>query len=602
MRSTCICLCAYFSLPLVGAALADERPLVIDVWPGQVAGDHGQIGPERVRARDEAPTPDAKWITNVTRPTISVFRPDAHRNARVAIVICPGGGYWNLAWDKEGEEVAAWLNTVGITGVVLKYRVPRRPGEPEPLPAPGPLLDAQRAIRLVRSHADAWEIDPERIGILGFSAGGHLAVMAATSFDRRLYDPIDDVDQVSCRPNFAVVAYPGYLLTRPDADVLADYIRIPPGTGPMFLVHASDDDEPGAPPRQSVAMYLALQRAGVPAELHIFAQGRHGFGVRPGKGPVSGWPALCLDWLRQQGMLSAAAPDEQAAQHGALPEGSTGLAARYPQDRGLAQDPAVLFHDDFEQGEPADRWDMAYHRQNIRLTQEPEHVHGGVRALEFTVPQQREEVSNELVKRLGAGYDAVFLRYYSRFDVGFDQLGSSHNGGLLAAIAPDVPFATPGVKADGRNKFMASFENWRDDPATPSPGPLNVYCYHLGQRSEYGDHFFPSGTVLPFTYQPGDFGPTFVSRPDVTPELGRWYCYEFMLQANTIGQRDGRIACWLDGQLIADFPHLHLRDVETLKVNHAGIGLHIKSSPQRANRKWYDDVVIATSYIGPRTD
>ncbi|MCU0963241.1 MAG: hypothetical protein MUF48_24370 [Pirellulaceae bacterium] len=125
MRSTCICLCAYFSLPLVGAALADERPLVIDVWPGQVAGDHGQIGPERVRARDEAPTPDAKWITNVTRPTISVFRPDARRNTRVAIVVCPGGGYWNLAWDKEGEEVATWLNTVGITGVVLKYRVPR---------------------------------------------------------------------------------------------------------------------------------------------------------------------------------------------------------------------------------------------------------------------------------------------------------------------------------------------------------------------------------------------------------------------------------------------------------------------------------------------
>ena len=118
------------------AVRAADGPLVLDVWPGKTVGDHGQIGPERVRAAAEAPTRDAKWITNVTRPTISVFRPEAGKNARVAVVICPGGGYWNLAWDKEGEEVAAWLNTLGITGVVLKYRVPRRPGEPEPLPAP----------------------------------------------------------------------------------------------------------------------------------------------------------------------------------------------------------------------------------------------------------------------------------------------------------------------------------------------------------------------------------------------------------------------------------------------------------------------------------
>jgi acetyl esterase/lipase len=589
-------------LLLAGAARADEQPMVIDVWPGEVAGDHGQIGPERIRSVDDAPTADAQWITNVSRPTISVFRPPADRNRRVAVIICPGGGYWNLAWDKEGEEVAAWLNSIGITGVVLKYRVPRRPGEPEPLPAPGPLLDAQRAIRFVRSQAAAWEIDPERIGIMGFSAGGHLAVMTAISFERPAYAPIDEVDQVSCRPNFAIVAYPGYILTRPDGDELADYIRIPSGTGPMFLVHATDDEEPGAPPEQSAALYLALRRAGVAAELHIFAAGRHGFGVRQSDLPVAQWTQRCEEWMVQQGILSAAALAISGEGISALPYGNAGLAARYPGDHAIESDRDVLFHDDFEQGVPTDRWDLVYHAQNIRLAEGPADVHSGAKSLEFRVPQQMDEVSNELIKRLGTGHDRVFLRYYSKFDAGFDQLGSSHNGSMLAAIDPTLPLATPGVKADGRNKFTASFENWRDEIATASPGPLNVYCYHPHQRSDYGDHFFPTGTVLPYSQQPHDFGDAFVSRNEVTPALGRWYCYELMLQANTIGRSDGRIACWVDGSLIADFPNLRLRETEILKVSYAGIGLHIKHNALRANTKWYDDVVIATSYIGPRVE
>ena len=498
---------------------------------------------------------------------------------RVAPIICPGGGYWNLAWDKEGEEVAAWANSLGITGVVLKYRVPRRPGEPELLPAPGPLLDAQRAVSIVRSRAEEWDIDPNRIGIVGFSAGGHLAVMTAISFQQRAYEPIDDADRASCQPNFAIVAYPGYILARRDSNELADYLRIPAGTCPMFLVHASDDQEPGAQPEQSLALYGALRRAGVPVELHIYEEGRHGFGVRKSELPVSSWTQRCTEWLVRRGILPTAATGPASDALSQLPQGNGGIAGRYPGDRGIAHDAAVLFHDDFESGVPTDRWDMVYHRQNIRLADEPELVHGGARSLELTVPRQLDEVSNELVKRLGDGHDTVFLRYYSKFDAGFDQIGSSHNGGLLAAIAAGVPFATPGVRASGRNKFSASFENWRGERETVSPGQLNVYCYHLRQRSDYGDHFFPTGIVLPFTAQPGDFGPHFASRPDVTPELGRWYCYEFMLQANTVGKNDGRIACWLDGALIADFPHLHLRDLETLKVNHAGIGLHIKSSP-----------------------
>ena len=278
-------------------ARAAEVPLVLPVWPGKTVGDFGTIGPERVRSPHEAPTKTAKWITNVTKPTLTIFRPAKEKNIGSAMVICPGGGYWNLAWDLEGEEVAAWLNSMGMTGIVLKYRVPRRPGQPEPLPAPGPLLDAQRAMSLVRHHAPEWGIDPGRIGIVGFSAGGHLAVMTATYFDKRSYEPIDEIDKVSCRPDFAVAVYPGYLVPEDkNTEVLAPYIRIPAKTPPMFLVHASDDPESG--PENSTSMYLALKKAGVPAEVHVYSRGGHGFGVRKTREPCSTWTERCADWLR----------------------------------------------------------------------------------------------------------------------------------------------------------------------------------------------------------------------------------------------------------------------------------------------------------------
>jgi hypothetical protein len=285
-------------------------------------------------------------------------------------------------------------------------------------------------------------------------------------------------------------------------------------------------------------------------------------------------------------------------QESALPEGDHGIAAKHPGDQGIADDPAVLFHDDFELGSPIGRWDMVFHEENIRIAEGSADVHGGNKAVQLTVPEKSAEDSNAVIKRL-AGHDVVFLRYYSKFDSGFDQVGSSHNGGFLAAIRPDLPYATPGIRADGRNKFMASFENWRGEASTRSPGHLDVYCYHPAQRSDYGDHFFPTGKVMPNTSLPFDFGPGFVSRPDIVPELGRWNCFEIMLQANAIGEKDGRIACWVDGKLIADFTGLRLRDDPTLKINWASVDLHIKNNTIRANSKWYDDVVIATSYIGP---
>jgi hypothetical protein len=282
-----------------------------------------------------------------------------------------------------------------------------------------------------------------------------------------------------------------------------------------------------------------------------------------------------------------------------LPEGNQGIAAKYPGDRGIEADPAVLFHDDFESADPLREWDNSFQKADIRFAGEPENVHGGKRALEFTVPRQQAELSDGVVKDLNSGQDLVFLRYYTKFEKGFDQVGSSHNGGILSAQAPGVPYSTPGVRANGYNKFIVSLENWRGDVATTSPGELNVYCYHPEQRSEYGDHFFPSGKVLPYTARPGNFGAHFVVRPDIIPELGRWYCFELMVKANTAGQRDGRIACWMDGKLAADFPNLRLRDVDTLKINSASLCLHIRSNTVCENKKWYDDVVIATAYIGP---
>jgi acetyl esterase/lipase len=287
------CLCAACS------ASAADNPVVLNVWPGKTPADTGigQYGPiteERFRPPNDSPTTTAKWLTGVTKPTITIYRPAKDKDTGAAMIICPGGGYWNLAWDLEGTEVAEWLNSAGITGVVLKYRVPRRKGEPEALPAPGPLLDAQRAISLVRSKARELGIDPNRIGIVGFSAGGHLAIAAATNFRERAYDPIDAVDKESCRPDFAVAVYPGYLATR-ETGLLAPHIRIPRGTPPIMLIHAADDPE--ADVENSVQMFRALKKVGSPVEMHVYQTGGHGFGVRKTDKACSRWTESCLTWL-----------------------------------------------------------------------------------------------------------------------------------------------------------------------------------------------------------------------------------------------------------------------------------------------------------------
>ncbi len=284
-------------------AAAAETPATIDLWPGQPPGETGDVGQEKVLENKPGES-KVKRITNVSHPTLTVFRPAKDKDTGAAVVIAPGGGYNILAWDLEGEEVAAWLNSIGVTGVVLKYRVPRRPGTPGDAAPPQAQMDAQRAVRLVRGKAAEWDLDPKRIGMLGFSAGGNLTAWTATNFDKPSYEPIDDADKVSCRPDFAVLIYPAYLLNK-DHDGLAADIRVTKETPPMFLAQAGDDP---VLPQNSVEMYLALKKAGVPAELHVYASGGHGFGLRPSGKPCSTWPQRCADWMKDRGLLKPTAP------------------------------------------------------------------------------------------------------------------------------------------------------------------------------------------------------------------------------------------------------------------------------------------------------
>lgn len=293
-------------LSAAALVIAAEKPLVVELWPGGAPDEPGNIGEEksvmspRLDRKQVEVTEPTTMVTNVSRPTITICRPAKGTDTGAAVLICPGGGYWNLYWQLEGEEVAAWLNSLGVTGIILKYRVPRRPDEPKGEPARRPLQDAQRAVSLVRSKAGEWGIDPRRIGIVGFSAGGHLALATAAGFEKRTYEPVDDSDKVSCRPDFAILCYSGYLKAK-DKDELAPGLRIPADTPPIFLVHGGDDIISN--PDHSVVAYLALKRAGVPAELHVYATAAHDFGVRPGDHPCTTWTQSCVAWLRHQGLL-----------------------------------------------------------------------------------------------------------------------------------------------------------------------------------------------------------------------------------------------------------------------------------------------------------
>ena len=282
-------------------AMAAEPVVDLKLWPGTAPGEKdGAFGPEKAVAGDE--TPPIVLVSNVTVPTLAVYQPAPEKATGACVVIFPGGGYHIVAYEHEGTEIAEWLNSFGVTAVVVKYRVPRRPGQEKHLAA---FQDAQRAVRLVRQNAEAWKIDPERIGVLGFSAGAHLTLMAATGYDEKVYEPVDDADQLSARPNFAAPIYLAYArgeqAERTKVDLpLDDSIKITPQTPPMFL-SVADDDVVGA--MGSVMVYAKMVENQVPCELHVFVKGGHGYGIRPDKGPAAEWNILCEKWMRQLGLL-----------------------------------------------------------------------------------------------------------------------------------------------------------------------------------------------------------------------------------------------------------------------------------------------------------
>ena len=270
------------------------------MWPKGAPGEKGDLGDEKSTTGKGG---GVTSITNVSKPTLTVYRPAKEKNTGAAVVVAPGGGYNVLAWEHEGTMVGEWLQSVGVTGVVLKYRVPRRADAPKGDPPLGALQDAQRAISLTRANAKTWGVDPARIGMLGFSAGGHLTAWAATNSDKRAYDAADDADKESCRPSFAVLIYPGGIVDRVDKEKLAPEIRVSKDTPPCFFALAYNDN---GPLDGSLKMMAALKKAGVTAELHVYSGGGHGFGMRAGEKPHTTWPKRCEEWMRTEGFLTAA--------------------------------------------------------------------------------------------------------------------------------------------------------------------------------------------------------------------------------------------------------------------------------------------------------
>jgi acetyl esterase/lipase len=279
------------------------------IWIGTPPAAQRLPGPEyAVTGTSNKPQFAGQAVTgvfNVSQPTMTLYAPK-ERSTGAAVVVFPGGGFAQLAIDLEGSEVCDWLTAKGIACVLLKYRVPSAPYDWHcdcrhhdlALSVPA-LLDAQRTLRLVRFHAAEWHIDPHKVGVLGFSAGGYLVAEMSTDFKRRLYAPLDAADKESARPDFAMAIYPGHLATHEDK--LNPNVPVSRETPPTFLVQAQDDDTDGV--HQSLVYYAALAKAHVPAEMHLFAQGGHAFGLRRTGLPIAGWPLQAEAWLRTIGML-----------------------------------------------------------------------------------------------------------------------------------------------------------------------------------------------------------------------------------------------------------------------------------------------------------
>lgn len=288
---------------ILASSLLAQRPawepgpghVTLPLWPSPQAGKTPETNATTAKDNLVAGRPVLR-LANVSNPTITLYTPRGN-NTGAAVVVFPGGAYRILAIDLEGTEVCEWLNSIGITCVLLKYRVPDSGPYPK---SPAALEDAQRALGMVRAHAAEWHVDPQRIGVLGFSAGAHLAAALSTHFDQRLYARIDAADELSCRPDFAVIVYPGYLALSEQNFAPNAEIKVTSKTPPSFIVQTEDDP---VHVENSTVYFLALKNAGVPVEMHIYAQGGHGYGLRRTERPVTAWPQSVESWLHTIGVL-----------------------------------------------------------------------------------------------------------------------------------------------------------------------------------------------------------------------------------------------------------------------------------------------------------
>ena len=280
----------------------------IPIWPGAAPDARTLDGPEVSGTVVDDATGSKRlvggkpwvYVARVSQPTMTVYSP-VGSNTGVAVVVFPGGGYNVLAIDLEGTEVCDWLTARGITCVLLKYRVPCVKSGPY-RDCRTALQDAQRTVGLLRFQAAQWHIDPRKIGVLGFSAGGHMVAAIATHFEKRLYSTVDAADTASCRPDFAIALYPGHLAVRERDFALNPDIQVTSRTPPTFLLQAEDD--PIDPVENSLVYYAALRKAGVPAEMHVYVKGGHAFGLRRTSSPITEWPQLVERWLATIGMIS----------------------------------------------------------------------------------------------------------------------------------------------------------------------------------------------------------------------------------------------------------------------------------------------------------
>lgn len=303
---TILSILGYLSSPGTNA-----QPQTIKLWPDGIPGSKSDPSYTEVITTDEGRITRCAKVVN---PDLTVFLPDQEKANGAAVLICPGGGYSVLAFDHEGNAIAKWLNDNGIAGIILKYRLPS--DQIMEKKSIGPLQDAQEAIRIIRRKAAEWKIDPEKVGVIGFSAGGHLASTISTHYAEMVYQVKDNT---SARPDFSILIYPvvsfdttithmgsrnnliGISPAESEVRHFSNELQITADTPPAFLVHSADDR--AVPVMNSIGYFKALQKNNISTELHVFQKGGHGYGLSPGGGTESSWPGLCIEWLRQAGII-----------------------------------------------------------------------------------------------------------------------------------------------------------------------------------------------------------------------------------------------------------------------------------------------------------